>query len=111
MGIYNDETPVGFMMLGYENIEDGKIKGVSGFAYNLWRFMIDEKYQGKGYGKRAMELALDYIKTFPEGPAEYAFLSYEPENTSAAQLYKSFGFTETGDIDENELVAIRKIAA
>ena len=26
-----------------------------------------KRYQGKGYGRKAMELALDYIRTFPCG--------------------------------------------
>ena len=41
-----------------------------------------------------MELALEYIRTFPKGPAEYCWLSYEPENEVAKKLYASFGFVE-----------------
>ena len=52
-----------------------------------------------------MKLALDYIKTFPCGEAEYCWLSYEPENTVAAGLYHSFGFSETGEMDGKELIA------
>ena len=37
--------------------------------YNLWRLMIDEKYQNKGYGKEAVKLALEFIKSFPCGKA------------------------------------------
>ena len=56
--------------------------------------MIDKKYQGKGYAKEAMKLALDFVRTFPCGKAKYCWLSYEPENDVARNLYKSFGFTE-----------------
>lgn len=109
-GIYEDETPVGFIMIGFCNVEEGEIRGVLGNTYSIWRFMIDERYQGKGYGRKALELALDYIRTFPKGPSEYIFLSYEPENKCAAALYRSFGFMETGDIDDGELIAVRGTA-
>lgn len=54
--------------------------------------MIDKKYQGKGYGKEAMKLALDFTHTFPCGNANYCWLSYNPENEVARKLYRSFGF-------------------
>lgn len=71
--------------------------------------MIDKNYQNKGYGKEAVRLALEFIKTFPCGKAEYCWLSYEPENQIASQLYHSFGFIETGETDGEELIAILKL--
>ena len=73
--------------------------------YNLWRLMIDKRYQGKGYGKEAVRLALEFIKTFPCGEAEYCWLSYEPENETASRLYRSFGFVEIGEMDGEERIA------
>lgn len=49
--------------------------------------MIDESHQKKGYGREAIRLALEFIKTFPCGKAEYCWLSYEPENEVARRLY------------------------
>ena len=63
-------------------------------GYLIWRFMIDKNHQKKGYGTRAMELALEFIRTFPCGKAEYCWLSYNPENEVARRLYRSFGFEE-----------------
>ena len=96
-GIYKGDTPVGFLMIGF-NISDEeddpeKFPLLVG-NYLIWRFMIDKKYQGKGYGKRAMELAMDFVRTFPCGKAEYCWLSYNPENEVARKLYRSFGFEE-----------------
>jgi len=108
-GIYDDAVPIGFLMIGYTDVEEGEIKGVLGNAYCIWRFMIDERFQGRGYGRQAFQLALDYIRTFPKGSSEYIYLSYEPENKGAAALYRSFGFEETGDHDEDELIAVRRI--
>ena len=96
-GIYNGETPVGFLMIGY-NIADNEDDPVK-FPllvnnYLIWRLMIDKKYQKKGYGREAMKLALEFIRTFPCGKAEYCWLSYNPENEAARKLYSSFGFKE-----------------
>ena len=55
--------------------------------------MIDGKYQGKGYGKAALALILDYLKTNPQGDAEYVYTSIEPGNepTRQGKLTKSGG--------------------
>jgi diamine N-acetyltransferase len=71
--------------------------------------MIDKACQGRGFGKEAVQLALDFIKTFPCGKAEYCWLSYDPENEAARQLYRSFGFSETGEADGEELIAVLRL--
>ncbi|MBE5844483.1 MAG: GNAT family N-acetyltransferase [Butyrivibrio sp.] len=71
--------------------------------------MIDKQYQGKGYGREAIKLALIFISTKPCGEAEYCWLSYEPENKVAASLYSSFGFVETGEMDGEEVIAVLKL--
>lgn len=109
-GIYEDDTPIGFLMVGFDTDDywdDAPV--IAKGNYNLWRLMIDKRYQGKGYGKEAVRLALEFIKTFPCGKAEYCWLSYEPKNEIASQLYRSFGFVETGEMYEEELIAILKL--
>ena len=109
-GIYDGDTPVGFLMIGYDTDDYwDDAPAIAKGNYNLWRLMIDQAYQGKGYGKEAVKLALGYIKTFPCGAADYCWLSYEPENQVAAKLYRSFGFEETGDMDGEELIAVLKL--
>ncbi len=109
-GIYDNDTAVGFVMIGFDAddywTDAPKIaKG----NYNLWRLMIDKNYQHKGYGKEAVRLALDFIKTLPCGKAEYCWLSYEKENEIARDLYASFGFEETGEMDGDEIIAVLKL--
>lgn len=109
-GIYDDSVPVGFLMIGYgvdEYWDDAP--EIADNNYNLWRLMIDKNYQHKGYGREAVKLALDFIKTKPCGEAEYCWLSYEPDNLVAKNLYHSFGFVETGDMDGEELIAVLKL--
>ena len=109
-GIYDDETPVGFCMIGFGTDDEWEdAPAVAKNNYNLWRFMIDERYQGKGYGRAAMKQIMDYIASEPCGHAEYCWLSYEPDNAAAKALYASFGFKETGEGDGDEAIAILKL--
>ncbi len=101
--IYDDDTMVGFVMLAY--FEYDADKPDESEIYTIWRFMIDKQHQGKGFGKAAMSKVLDYIKSYPYGQAKKVVLSYEPENAVAKALYVSFGFKETGEIEDGEVVA------
>lgn len=109
-GIYDGDIPVGFCMIGFGADEDWvNAPAVAKDNYNLWRLMIDERYQGKGYGKAAMKRILEFIADKPCGPAAYCWLSYEPENEAAKALYASFGFQETGEWDGDEKIAVLKL--
>ena len=109
-GIYDGDIPVGFLMIGFDKDDYwDDAPAIATGNYNLWRLMIDKKYQHKGYGKQAVKLALDFIKSFPCGRAEYCWLSYEPENETAKNLYAKYGFKENGDKDGEEIIAILKL--
>ena len=109
-GLYEEDKPVGFLMIGFDTDEywDDAPEIAKG-NYNLWRLMIDQQEQNKGYGKEAVRLALQFISTQPCGSAPYCWLSYEPENVTARGLYSSFGFRETGDMDGDEVIAVLKL--
>ena len=91
--IYADGTPVGFVM-----ISDVPEKA----EYYLWRLMIDAKYQGKGYGRRALELVIQHVKTRPN--AKEFCTSHVKGNEVAGYLYRKLGFEYTGEEDHGELV-------
>ena len=100
--IYADEVMVGFIVMSFlgkdlDNDEDENV-------YDVWRFMIDEKFQGKGYGRESLVKAIEFIKTFPYGPARSLILSYQPGNNVGSNLYKSVGFKETGEVEDGEIV-------
>lgn len=90
--IYAEDNLVGFIMMGYYEKES---------QYTLWRFMIDKNHQGKGYGKSALKLAVNYmichfgIKELGTGA--------HCQNFVAQNLYKSIGFEETGEIDGTQI--------
>lgn len=91
--IYADNLLVGFIMLGYYEIKN---------QYTLWKFMIDEKYQNRGYGKKALTLAIKYlVNTFDN--VKEVFTGVALHNTVAKKLYRSVGFEETGEFDGYQL--------
>lgn len=56
-GIYDDDTPVGFLMVGYDTDDYWEdAPAIANGNYNLWRLMIDKRYQGKGYGRKLSDL-------------------------------------------------------
>lgn len=69
----------------------------------ILRFMIDGRYQGRGYGRAALQEVIKQIKTQPNTRAIH--LSYEPENHVAEALYRSVGFVPTGHIVDGEIEA------
>ena len=74
--------------------------------YCIWRFMIDQRYQGKGLGKKALNKLIDYIRTKPLGESEKIYLSYVPGNDWAEKLYKEAGFVSNGEKDGEEIVLV-----
>lgn len=108
-GIYEGDRPVGFVMFGYGSLDDPDEPDVAEGSYCLWRFMIDKELQGRGLGCRAMEVCMEYLRGRPAGPAEKVWLSYEPENTAARELYHKFGFVENGEMCGGEIVAVREL--
>ena len=109
-GIYDQDQPVGFLMIGFD-VDDAweDAPEIARGNYSLWRLMIDRAYQNRGFGKEAVQLALQFIRSFPCGRAEYCWLSYEPENEAARHLYRSFGFRETGEMDGDERIMVLKL--
>jgi len=99
--IYNNDIMVGFILLSYNEANENNTEN----TYWICRLMIDKLYQRKGYSKEAILKALDLIRSSTYGKASVVSLSYEPENVIAKKLYKSFGFMETGEVDDGELVA------
>lgn len=93
MAVYNGEEMVGFVMFGLDE-DDGK--------YYLVRLMIDERHQGKGYGRAATLEVIEKMREIDD--CREFYLSFVPENKPAEALYLSIGFEPTGEIHEGEIV-------
>lgn len=100
LGLYERQTPVGFAMYG----------DFGGAGEGVWldRLLIDRRFQGRGYGRRAVALLLDTLRqTYGEVPV---YLSVYEDNARAIRLYKSFGFRMNGEIDsKGEKVMERRL--
>lgn len=90
--LYEGEEPVGFIMFDWRPEEK---------TAEIWRFMIDHRFQGKGNGRRAMELALEKIRR--AGVFDRVQLYYVPGNEKARALYRNLGFGETGNTLDGEI--------
>jgi diamine N-acetyltransferase len=103
-GIYADEVPVGFVMLADDD-------PTCPWPYFLWRLLIDERYQGRGYGRAAVELVVDYVRSRP-GAVELmtSVASYGDEELDRASplgFYLRAGFERTGEVMDREIVLRR----
>ena len=111
-GVYLGNKPIGFIMVGFNaHFLGDEDPDVLKKQYFIWRFMIDKRYQGKGYGKQAFNLAVEFVKTFPAGKADLCWVSYEPTNEVAKKLYASCGFKEAPEYykEGEEMPAILKL--
>jgi diamine N-acetyltransferase len=88
--IYAGDRAVGFAMF---SLEEGETQ-----AY-LWRFMVAEAEQGKGYGRRGLELLLEAVR---EKGYRGALLSFVDEPGSPEPFYARLGFARNGKVTEGE---------
>lgn len=76
----------------WENPTEGK--------YFLWRFMIDEKFQRRGYGRKALSLVIQHVRQNPK--AKEIRVSYQKGESSPQPFYERMGFTDTGEMVDGE---------
>jgi diamine N-acetyltransferase len=69
--------------------------------------MIDRRYQGRGFGARALERVVDHVRTRP-GATEL-LVSCVPGEGGPGPFYEKLGFAYTGDVDDGELVMSRRL--
>jgi len=98
--IYHDDTPIGFVLLVDRTLKYKRIK-LKNPALYIWRLMIDGKYQGKGYGREAVELVINHLKTRPN--AKEITLHHEQTKGNAGAFYEKLEFKLTGKILHNEV--------
>ena len=94
--IYADEKMIGFTMFAFELTSSDPDD-----RYWLWRFMIDKKAQGNGYGSVALEKIIDYFKNHG---ADHILLSTKESNVLALSLYHKYQFAETGEMNDDEII-------
>lgn len=89
-----DNRVVGFLM--YDAGED------DGEAL-IYRFMIDRREQGQGYGRAALAALVQEVEAL--GRARDILVCYMLENERARGFYQSIGFVEEGEDEDGEMMA------
>jgi diamine N-acetyltransferase len=95
--IYSGDEPVGFVMLSW-NVPPSP--GIIG-PYFLWRLLIDQRHQGRGFGREALTRIVDLLRS--DGATEL-LTSYVPGDGEPRPFYQRFGFQPTGEICDGEIV-------
>ncbi|MCC6652168.1 MAG: GNAT family N-acetyltransferase [Candidatus Eisenbacteria bacterium] len=90
--IYAGDEPVGFVML---SIVPEKTE------YYVWRYLIGIEHQGRGYGRAAMLLVIEHVRSL--GAAEL-LLGYVPGEGEPRAFYEKLGFAATGAVEDGEIV-------
>jgi diamine N-acetyltransferase len=96
--IYAVYTPVGFVMTS------DIIKKAD---YFLLRFMIGARYQRSNFGRQAMDLLINHVRTRPN--AEELYVSYHGGEGGREGFYQRFGFEPTGEVENGEIIAKMKL--
>jgi diamine N-acetyltransferase len=98
--IYARDQPVGFIMLSWNVLPDPpRIIG----PWFLWKLLIDERHQGRGYGRDAVRLVADVVRA--NGAAEL-LTSCVPGDDGPELFYRRIGFTPTGKLAENSEIIL-----
>jgi diamine N-acetyltransferase len=92
--IYAGDQPVGFVMLAIETEPP---------TYYLWRFMIAEGQQRRGYGRAAIGALVEHVRGLP-GATEL-LVSWVPADGGPEPFYRGLGFVPTGEVHEGEVEA------
>jgi diamine N-acetyltransferase len=92
--IYAEGELVGFVMLSWNVTPDPpRIIG----PWFLWKLLIDERHQGRGYGRAAVKLVADIAR---EHGAFELLTSCVVGDRSPEPFYRQIGFVPTGEQDE-----------
>ena len=87
--VYADETPVGFVMISDE------VGSPEYIAHYLWKLLIDERYQRRGFGTATLDLIAEY---FRGRSVDVMWTSAGQGEGGPIPFYERYGFEQTGEI-------------
>ena len=89
LAVENDGSVVGLLLV--KDMDEAPV------CYDLQQFMIDGRYQGRGYGAEALGLLLELLRQ--EKKYEDVEVCVHRENVAALALFAGAGFADTGYVD------------
>ncbi|MEE9454556.1 MAG: GNAT family N-acetyltransferase [Paracoccaceae bacterium] len=108
-GLWAGETPVGLIAMINPQIESPSFEeGDSTDAAYLWRLMIDQGQQGKGYGHQAMHIAFAQARAWSFAKFQ---TSCVPGENCPIPFYEACGLQKTGQIVGGEIELMGPVPA
>ena len=101
--VYDGDEAVGFTMIS-DNVPRETLEADPTLVgpYFLWRLLIDERQQRRGYGTATLDAVVAYVRGRPN--ADALLTSAGQGEGSPQPFYERYGFVPTGDIVEDEVV-------
>jgi len=93
--IYDDEVPIGFVMIADE------VAGTDYIPQFLGKLLIDERYQRVGLGTATLDLIVERFRN--RGAAAMSTSAGQGEGSPIA-FYERYGFERTGELHGNEVM-------
>jgi diamine N-acetyltransferase len=97
--VYAGEIPVGFVMISDE------VGAPWYIPHYLWKLLIDEGHQRRGYGTATLDLIVEYFKSRPG--VDVIWTSAGRGDGSPIPFYERYGFRRTGEIVFDDEVLLR----
>ena len=101
--VHDGDQLVGFVMIS-DNIPQAVLDTDDNIVgpYFLWRLVIHEPFQRRGYGRATIDAVIEYLRTRPGADALY--VSSVPGEGSPMPFYEGYGFVKTGRVADGEEV-------
>lgn len=93
--IYKGDTIIGMLSFCHET------QPLDLELYWLFRFMIDQNYQRKGYGTKVLDILKNEVKSL--GGKRLQTMC-KPNNILALNAYKKYGFEEVGTLEDGDIL-------
>ena len=94
--VYAKDTPVGFVMIADE------VASCDYQPHYLWKLLIDERYQGQGFGTAALDLIVEHFRGRPG--VDVLSTSAGQGDGSPIAFYERYGFERTGEESGDEVL-------
>ncbi len=91
--IMDDQRIIGFVFYGFWQEKQAPL---------FCRYIIDIAEQGKGYGQKALPVIVDEILS--KYQSDVVYLTLDAGNKRAIHIYEKFGFMNTGEVYEGEMI-------